>query len=169
MDLEVLNGLLRPKSIAIIGASNTPGKIGYTVVKNLLESGYEGAIYPINPNDSEIQGLKAYKSVLDVPGEIDAAAVVVPAKIVSSVARECGEKGVKGLIVIASGFSEVGRHDLEDEVVSIAHEYGTRVLGPNIVTDLAALPDGSQQQVMLIGGVLVVRALLARHLIRTGR
>lgn len=133
MDLEVLNGLLRPKSIAIIGASNTPGKIGYTVVKNLLESGYEGAIYPINPNDSEIQGLKAYKSVLDVPGEIDAAAVVVPAKIVSSVARECGEKGVKGLIVIASGFSEVGRHDLEDEVVSIAHEYGTRVLGPNIV------------------------------------
>ncbi|MGC9469153.1 MAG: acetate--CoA ligase family protein [Anaerolineae bacterium] len=133
MDLEVLNGLLRPKSIAVIGASNTPGKIGYTVVKNLLESGYEGPVYPINPNDDEIQGLKAYPSVLDVPGDIDAAAVVVPAKIVPHVTRECGQKGVKGLIIIASGFSEVGRGDLEQQVVEIAHEHGMRVLGPNIV------------------------------------
>ncbi len=133
MDLEVFNGLLRPKSIAVIGASDTPGKIGYTVVKNLLESGYEGPIYPINPKGGEIQGLKAYASVLDVPGEIDAAAVVVPAKIVPTVAKECGQKGVKGLIVIASGFSEVGRDDLESQVVEIAHEHGMRVLGPNIV------------------------------------
>lgn len=133
MDLEVLNGLLRPKSIAIVGASNTPGKIGYTVVKNLLESGYEGSIYPINPKGGEIQGLDAYASVLDVPGDIDAAAIVVPAKIVPQIARECGEKGVKGLIIIASGFSEVGRTDLEEQVVEIAHEHGMRVLGPNIV------------------------------------
>lgn len=133
MDLEVMNGLLRPKSIAIIGASNTEGKIGYTVVRSLIESGYEGAIYPINPKDSEIQGLKAYASVLDVPGDIDAAAVVVPAKIVPAITKECGEKGVKGLIVIASGFGEVGREDLEAQVVDIAHDYGMRVLGPNIV------------------------------------
>ncbi|MGC9347366.1 MAG: acetate--CoA ligase family protein [Anaerolineae bacterium] len=133
VDLNVLNGLLRPKSIAVIGASNTPGKIGYTVVENLLESGYEGPIYPINPKGGEIQGLKAYPSVLDVPGEVDAAAIIVPAKIVSQVAKECGEKGVKGLIVIASGFSEVGRDDLEEELVEIAQGYGMRVLGPNIV------------------------------------
>ncbi|MBN1247870.1 MAG: acetate--CoA ligase family protein [Anaerolineae bacterium] len=131
--MEVMNGLLRPKSIAIIGASNTEGKIGYTVVRSLVESGYQGAIYPINPNDDEIQGLKAYKSVLDVPGEIDAAAVVVPAKIVPAITKECGEKGVKGLIIIASGFGEVGRDDLEEQVVEIAHGYGMRVLGPNIV------------------------------------
>ncbi len=73
MNLEVLNGMLRPKSIAVIGASNKEGKIGYTVVKNLLIDRYPGEIYPINPKDKEIQGLKAYSSVLDVPGEIDAA------------------------------------------------------------------------------------------------
>ena len=133
MDLEVLNGLLRPKSIAVIGASDTPGKIGYTVVRSLLESKYEGPIYPINPKGGDIQGLKAYASVLDVPGDIDAAAVVIPAKYVPEVTEECGKKGVKGLIVIASGFSEVGRQDLEEQVVAIAHQYGMRVLGPNIV------------------------------------
>lgn len=133
MDLEVLNGLLRPKSIAIVGASNTPGKIGYTVVRSLLESKYEGPIYPINPKGGLIQGLQSYTSVLEVPGDIDAAAIVVPAKLVPQVATECGQKGVKGLIVIASGFSEVGLHDLEDQVVAIAREYGMRVLGPNIV------------------------------------
>ena len=133
MDLEVLNGLLRPKSVAVIGASNTEGKIGYTVVENLRDSEYEGEVYPINPKYDEVQGLKAYPSVLDVPGEIDAAAVIVPAKFVPDVAEECGKKGVKGLIIIASGFSEVGREDLEKEVVRIAHQYGMRVLGPNIV------------------------------------
>jgi acetate---CoA ligase (ADP-forming) len=133
VDLEVMNGLLRPKSIAVIGASNTEGKIGYSVVRSLVEGGYEGPVYPINPKSDEIQGFKAYKSVLDVPGEIDAAAIVVPARFVPQVTRECGEKGVKGLIVIASGFSEIGRADLETQTVEIAHEYGMRVLGPNIV------------------------------------
>lgn len=133
MDLEALNGLLRPQSIAVVGASNKEGKIGYTVVKNLLDSHYAGAIYPINPTDSEILGLQAYPSVLDVPGPIDAAAIIVPAKLVPMVTEECGKKGVKGLIIIASGFSEVGRQDLEKQVVDIAHSYGMRVLGPNIV------------------------------------
>ncbi|MFP4345488.1 MAG: acetate--CoA ligase family protein [Anaerolineales bacterium] len=133
MDREVLDGLLRPNSIAVIGASNTEGKIGYTVVENLKKSGYAGDVYPINPGEDEVQGLKAYGSVLDVPGDIDAAVVIVPAKIVPKVAEECGKKGVKGLIVIASGFSEVGQEDLEREVVETAHGYGMRVLGPNIV------------------------------------
>lgn len=133
MDREVLDGLLRPNSIAVIGASNTEGKIGYTVVENLKKSGYAGDVYPINPGEDEVQGLKAYGSVLDVPGDIDAAVVIVPAKIVPKITEECGKKGVKGLIVIASGFSEVGREDLEQQVVETAHEYGMRVLGPNIV------------------------------------
>jgi acetate---CoA ligase (ADP-forming) len=133
VNLEVLNGLFRPKSIAVVGASDTPGKIGYTVIRSLLESEYEGPIYPINPKGGEIQGLQAYTSVLEVPGEIDAAAIVVPARLVPQVTHECGQKGVKGLIVIASGFSEVGLTELEEEVVAIAHQYGMRVLGPNIV------------------------------------
>lgn len=133
MDLEVLNGLLRPKSLAVVGASSTPGKIGHTVIQNLIESGYQGAVYPINPKGGEILGFKAYASVLDVPEEIDAAVITIPAKFVAGAAVECGKKGVKGLIIIASGFSEVGRRDLEEEVVAIAQQYGMRVLGPNIV------------------------------------
>lgn len=134
---DVLTGLLRPKGIAIIGASNTPGKIGHTVVKNLIESGYEGGIYPVNPSADEIMGLKVYRSVLDIPGQVDAAALTVPAKFVIDATKECGEKGVKGLIVITSGFSEVGDVELEQELVRTAHEYGMRVLGPNVVGTLS--------------------------------
>ncbi len=134
---DVLTGLLRPKGIAVIGASTTPGKIGHTVVKNLLDSGYEGGIYPVNPDGEEILGLQTYKSVLDIPKPVDAAAIAIPAKFVPNVAKECGEKGVKGLIVISSGFSEVGETDLEEELVRIAHQYGMRVLGPNVVGTLS--------------------------------
>ncbi len=141
MDREVLNGLLRPKSIAVVGASTTPGKIGYTVVKNLIQSKYEGDVYPINPHAEELLGFKAYASVLDVPGDVDAAVIVIPAKYVPQVTEECGKKGVKGLIIIASGFSEVGRKDLEDQVVEMAHRYGMRVLGPNIVGILSNSDD----------------------------
>jgi acetyltransferase len=134
---DVLTGLLRPKNIAIIGASTKPGKIGHTVVKNLIESGYKGGVYPINPTADEILGLKVYKSVLDVPGDVDAAVVTIPAKFVLQAAKECGEKGAKGLVVITSGFGEVGEHQLEEDLVSLAHEYGMRVLGPNIVGTLS--------------------------------
>lgn len=133
MDSEVLNGLLKPKSIAIVGASATPGKIGYTVLKNLIESGYEGAIYPINPSADEILGLKVYPSISEVPFTIESAIITVPAKLVLQVADELGKKGTKGMIVITSGFSEVGNKDMERELVEKANKYGMRVLGPNIV------------------------------------
>ena len=128
-----LDEFLRPRSIAVIGASGTPGKVGYTVLKNILSSGYGGGVYPVNPKDPEVLGLKAYRSVLDVPAEVDAAVVVVPAKLCIQVAEECGRKGVKGMIIITSGFSEVGRKDIEDELVRTARKYGTRILGPNII------------------------------------
>lgn len=134
---DVLTGLLKPKGIAVVGASATPGKIGHTVVKNLIESGYQGGIYPINPTVDEILGLKVYKSVLDIPDQVDAAAITVPAKFVLDVTKECGEKGIKGLIVITSGFSEVGDTQLEEDLVRLAHEYGMRVLGPNVVGTLS--------------------------------
>lgn len=137
MNNDVLNGLFRPKSVAIIGASSQPGKIGYTVVENLINGKYQGKIYPINPNAGELLGLKVYPSILDVPGEVDAAIITVPAKLVKDVTEDCGKKGVKGLIVIASGFSEVGNRELEQELVDTAHQYGMRVLGPNIVGTLS--------------------------------
>lgn len=133
MNNEVLNSVLTPKSVAVIGASSTPGKIGWSVMKNLIDGGYKGQIYPINPTATEILGIKAYPSVLDVPGSIDAAIITVPAKLVDSVTDELGRKGIKGMIVITSGYSEVGNRDLENALVAKAHSYNMRILGPNIV------------------------------------
>lgn len=130
---DAINGTLRPKSVAVIGASATPGKIGFTVLDNLIKGGYQGKIFPINPSSSEILGLKAYPTVADVPEDIDAAIITIPAKFVAEITEECGKKGVKGLIIIASGFSEVGQRDLENQIVEIAHKHNMRILGPNIV------------------------------------
>ncbi len=130
---RLIEGMLRPSAIAVVGASTIPGKIGYTVLDNILKGGYPGKIYPINPGATEILGLKTYPTVNDVEGNIDAAIITVPAKFVPDVAVECGKKGIKGLIIITSGFSEVGNRPLEDEVVKIAKQYNMRVLGPNIV------------------------------------
>lgn len=133
MNNPALDGILRPKSVAVVGASATPGKIGYTVVNNLIKDGYTGKIYPINPSATEILGLKVYASVLDIPEPVECAVITVPAKFVAAVVEECGKKNIKGLIVITSGFGESGRHDLEEELVKIAQKYDTRILGPNIV------------------------------------
>jgi acetyltransferase len=130
---RLIEGMLRPSAIAVVGASTIPGKIGYTVLDNIIKGGYPGKIYPINPGATEILGLKTYPTVNDVEGNIDAAIITVPAKFVPDVAVECGKKGIKGLIIITSGFSEVGNRPLEDEVVKIAKQYNMRVLGPNIV------------------------------------
>ena len=132
-----MNGLFRPKSIAVVGASATPGKIGYSVIRNLIDGKFEGAIYPINPKSDEIMGLKCYPSILDVPGSIDAAVITVPAPVVECSVEDCGKKGVKGLIIITSGFSEVGNREAEDKIVGIARKYGMRILGPNIVGTLS--------------------------------
>jgi acetate---CoA ligase (ADP-forming) len=137
VEVDNLSTLLRPKSVAVVGASATPGKIGYTVVENLIKGGYKGKIYPINPTASEILDLKVYPTISAVPDAIDAAVITIPAKFVAQITEECGKKGVKGLIIITSGFSESGRRDLEDEVVAIAKSYNMRVLGPNIVGTLS--------------------------------
>lgn len=137
MDKNVLDKMLRPKTVAVVGASATPGKIGYTVINNLIKGGYTGKIYPINPTCTEILGLKCYPSISEVPGEVDSAIITIPAKAMSEVTEACGKKGVKGLIVITSGFSESGRKDLEDEMLEIAAKYKMRILGPNIVGSLS--------------------------------
>ncbi len=131
--MHPLDPIFKPKSIAIVGASRDERAIGHQCVKNLIESEYKGKIYPVNPKANEIKGLKCYHSISDIPDEVDLALIVVPAKYVPAVAEECGKKGVKGLVIIASGFSEIGRKDLEDQVVQIAKKYGMRILGPNVV------------------------------------
>jgi acetyl coenzyme A synthetase (ADP forming)-like protein len=137
MDQKILNNLLQPKSVAIVGASAQPGKIGYTVIENLLKGGYQGKIYPINPSATEILNLPVFPNIADVPGPVDLAVITVPVKLACQVIEECGQKGIKALSVITSGFSEVGRHDLEEEMLRIARHYGMCILGPNIVGTLS--------------------------------
>ena len=137
MNKEVLDGLFKPKSVAVIGASATPGKIGYSVIKSLINGGYEGPIYPINLKADEILGIKAYPTVFDVPGKIDLAVITIPAKFVLTAIEDCGKAGVKGLSVITSGFGEVGDHETEAKLVEMAHKYGMRMIGPNIIGTLS--------------------------------
>jgi acetyl coenzyme A synthetase (ADP forming)-like protein len=130
---QKLKAILSPRSIAVIGASKKPGTIGNQVLENLIEGGFKGDLYPINPTAPEILARKCYASIKDVPGAIDIAVFCVPASLVLQVARECAAKKVKGYVVITSGFAEVGNHADEQELVKIAHAAGGRVIGPNIV------------------------------------
>jgi len=124
--------IMQPKAVAVIGASDETGKIGNSVMKNLINGGYKGRIYPIHPKAAEIMGHKAYKSVKDVPGEIDTAVFAIPAKLVAGALVECGEKKIAGAILIPSGFAETGNHEGQAELVEIGRKYNIRLMGPNI-------------------------------------
>lgn len=130
--LTSMNRIMQPKSLAVIGASAEDGKIGNSVMKNLINGGYKGQIYPIHPKAEEILGYKAYKSVKDVPGEIDTAVFAIPAKLVAAALTECGEKKIAGAVLIPSGFAETGQHAMQEELVSIGRKYNIRMMGPNI-------------------------------------
>ncbi len=121
-----------PKSVAVVGASRKPGKVGYELLKNLLKF-YKGRVFPVNPSADFILGLRVFRSLGDVPEPVDLVVVVVPAKAVPEVMEEAGKKGIKAAIVISGGFKEVGEEGgkLEKELVSIAKKYGIRFLGPN--------------------------------------
>jgi acetyl coenzyme A synthetase (ADP forming)-like protein len=124
--------LFNPRSVAVIGASANPAKIGYRVVANMVSSGYRGAIHPVNPKGGEILGRTVYRSVDAIEEEIDLGIVSVPAKGVLSVVDACGKKGIGHLVVLTSGFSEVGNIEEERQIVETARQYGTRILGPNV-------------------------------------
>ena len=129
----MLKPLFKPSSIAVIGASRTPGKVGHEVLRNIVNSGFKGRIYPINPNTSEIFGLKCYPNILDVDGNIDLCVVAVPAEIVPRIIEGIGEKKVKILIILSSGFKESGIEGAkrEDAVMNVCKKHKIRVLGPN--------------------------------------
>ncbi|HEX3114235.1 MAG TPA: acetate--CoA ligase family protein [Bradyrhizobium sp.] len=127
-----MNRIMKPKAVAVIGASSENGKIGNSVMKNLINGGYKGEIYPIHPKADEIMGKKVYKSVKDVPGEIDIAVFAIPASLVASALIECGEKKVVGAILIPSGYAETGNVKGQEEIQAIGQKYGIRLMGPNI-------------------------------------
>lgn len=124
--------LFEPRTVAVIGASHDPNKIGYKIVQNIVANGYAGKVFPVNPKGGEILGLRVFSSIREIPEEIDVALIVVPAKAVFETVQECAAHGVKFVPIISSGFSEVGNLAEERRIVSYAREHGMRVLGPNI-------------------------------------
>ena len=130
--VTAMNRIMMPKAVAVIGASAEDGKIGNSVMKNLINGGYKGDIYPIHPKAEEIMGRKAYKSVKDVPDLIDTAVFAIPAKFVAGALIECGEKKIPGAVLIPSGFAEANEPALQEEIVEIGKKYDVRLMGPNI-------------------------------------
>ncbi|MFK9090489.1 acetate--CoA ligase family protein [Bacillus salipaludis] len=133
--IETLRPLIDPKSIAIIGATSDLTKIGGRPLKATIDFNYQGKIYPVNPKYKEIAGLTCYPSISEVPGEIDLALIIVPGSKVLSTVKECGERGVRSVIVMSSGFAEVGGEgaEIEAEMVRIGKEHKMRICGPNTV------------------------------------
>ncbi|MCX7634658.1 MAG: acetate--CoA ligase family protein [Syntrophales bacterium] len=128
-----LDALFKPQSVALIGASATPGKLGYDILYNLIHAGFTGPIYPINPKAASVLDLPAYKDIASTPQPADLAVIVIPARMVPATLEECGKAGVKSAIVITGGFAEAGEagEALQEELAATAKRYGIRVIGPN--------------------------------------
>jgi acyl-CoA synthetase (NDP forming)/RimJ/RimL family protein N-acetyltransferase len=137
-----VHNLLHPTSVAVIGASAEPGKVGHVAFANLLAAAFTGTVYPVNPEHHSVRGVRAYASVLDIPDQVDLAVVAVPAEAVESVLDACLAKGVKTLLILSSGFAEAGPHGLHAELrlVGEARAHGMRVVGPNALGVLNTAP-----------------------------
>ena len=133
--LQKIDAFFNPHSVAVVGATKKVDKAGHVIFKNFAtnkERGvFKGELYPVNPNETSILGFKCYKSISEIPSQIELVVVIVPAAVVSSIMEEAAAKKVKTAIIISSGFREVGNKELEDQIVAIAQRGGIRVLGPN--------------------------------------
>jgi acetyl coenzyme A synthetase (ADP forming)-like protein len=131
---DALDRMFNASAIAVIGASSEAGKVGYSVVKNLVDGGFRGRVYPVNPSRAgeELFGCSYYPSLAEIPGPVDTAVIVVPAAAVNNAIVACGQKGVATAVIITSGYAEIGNADLQAELVRTARRAGVRVLGPNI-------------------------------------
>ncbi len=131
--IAAMRKFLTPKGVAVIGASRDRNTIGGRLFRNVIDAGFQGPVYPVNPKADVVQSVTAYRSVLDCPGPVDLALVVVPAAVVVPVVRECAQKGVKALVVVSSGFAEIGKKgaELQKQLVDACRESGMRLIGPN--------------------------------------
>ncbi|MBL0211045.1 MAG: acetate--CoA ligase family protein [Holophagaceae bacterium] len=129
----MLDTLFKPRAVAIVGASTKELSIGNVIIKNLQTFGYQGKIYPIHPSAPEIRGLKAYKSLAEVPGDVDLAHIIIPSKMVPQIIEECGQKGIGAAVINSAGFSELGPEGalLQEAFLANAKKYGVRIFGPN--------------------------------------
>jgi len=138
-----LRAFLNPKSVAVIGASRRPNTIGNFVFRNLIQHDFKGVVYPVNPNAEVVAAIKAYPSILDIPGDIDLAIIVVPADKVQQVVEESAHKGARGVVVLSSGFADIGGEGLErqNKLLTTIRSYGMRMLGPNCMGMMNTSPE----------------------------
>src|ERR1041385_5000781 len=138
---QPLDVFFSPGTVAVIGATEKAGTVGRTLLWNLVTSPFGGTVYPVNPQRPSVLGVKAYKSVSDIPEEVDLAVIVTPPPSIPGIIRECGESGVRGAIVISAGFKEIGSEGaaLEQKLLEEAHAANIRVIGPNCLGVMAPL------------------------------
>ena len=138
-----VDAFLRPRSVAVIGASRAPGSVGGSILRNLIDTGYSGPVYPVNSHARTVQDRSAYRSVGDITDAVDLAVIAVPAPAVIEVARDCAAKGVRGLLVLSAGFGEAGAEgaDLQRELVQLCRETGMRLIGPNCIGLINTAPE----------------------------
>jgi acetyltransferase len=132
-DYNTISSIIKPQSIAVVGATNREGSVGHAVFSNILYNGYKGVLYPVNPKAKFVKSVKAYPSLIDIPDQIDLAVIVVPASIVEQIIEEASIKGVKGFIIISAGFKEIGGEGIERErrLIKLVEKKGIRLIGPN--------------------------------------
>lgn len=137
-----LESIFSPDSVAVIGASTTPGKVGHDIFANILRGGFQGTLYPVNPGARSVLSVKAYPSIKDIPESVDMAILILPPQFALKAVEESVEKGVKGIVIVSAGFREVGGEGrkIEDRIVSLCREQGVRVVGPNCLGVINPLP-----------------------------
>jgi acetyltransferase len=130
-----LSAFFQPSGVALVGASRDPAKLGYAVLRNLLQHGYAGPVYPVNPKADEILGARCYPSILDVPEPVELAVVIAPAAATPDIMEQVGQRGIHAAVIISGGFSEIGQPGvaLENRVVEIARRHTIRLIGPNCI------------------------------------
>jgi acetyltransferase len=140
--INPLDAIFAPKSVAVIGASTTPGKVGHDIFVNILKGGYTGTLYPVNPSARNISSVRAYKSLKEIPDEIDLGIVILPPKAALQSVQEAVTKGVKGIVIVSAGFREIGPEGraIEDRLLATCREAGVRLIGPNCLGVINPLP-----------------------------
>jgi acyl-CoA synthetase (NDP forming) len=174
--MELMDRFFKPRSVAVIGASGTPGKLGYVIVKNIADSDFAGEVYPVNPKSDEILGYKVFRSVTEIPGSVDLVVTVLTPKITLLAIEQCAQKGVKAVIIESAGFGEMGGEGkvIQDQIVDIAKKNNIRVMGPNcsgivsrdIVTSIYPMTKKvTRGDVVLIGQSGILAAGMAADLV----
>ena len=131
--MDRLDAIFSPESVAVIGASSTPGKVGHDIFENILKGGFKGTLYPVNPSARSVLSVRCYKSIMEIPDPVDLAMIILPPQIAVKTVDDCIEKGVKGIVIVSAGFKEVGGQGakIEDEIAEKCRNAGIRLIGPN--------------------------------------